>query len=419
MIDNFRSLKNEVFAVINAQRLIDRGVVLTNPTSVEIADSVVPEQIAPGVIIHSGCRLSGAETSIGPGSEIGGEAPVIIEDCQLGRNVELKGGFFSGATFLDKVSMGSGAQVRPGTLLEEESGGAHTVGFKQTIFLPFVTSGSLINFCDALMAGGTSRKNHSEIGSSYIHFNFTPHQDKATASLIGDVPRGVFLDQPPIFLGGQGGIVGPARITYGVIIPAGAICRQDALEENTLFNPRALTGGSVKFISGAYRDIHRILYNNLIYIGNLWALTQWYRHVRARTMSGDPFLEACLKGAIRRIESGIEERIKRLGELAEKMPFSLQCAENGKSAALTAEMKARQQAFANRWPEMKARLRERPDDSAGNATRETFLNVWEKIPTGGGHIEAVRALSPDARETGAKWLQLVADAAPAIMTIIT
>ena len=403
---------------MNAQILIDRGVVIPNPLSVEIADSVVPERIAPGVIIHSGCRLSGAETSIGPGSEIGGEAPVTINDCQLGRNVELKGGFFSGATFLDGVSVGSGAQARPGTLLEEESGGAHTVGFKQTIFLPFVTAGSLINFCDALMAGGTSRSNHSEIGSSYIHFNFTPHQDKATASLIGDVPRGVFLDQPPIFLGGQGGLVGPARIAYGVVTPAGAICRRDVLEENTLFVPRALAGGSCKYAAGAYRDINRILRNNLIYIGNLWALLQWYRLVRARTMSGDPFLEACRAGAIRRIESGIEERVKRLKELAGKMPYSLEYARSGKSAALPPEMEARQMALAGRWPEIEERLLKGAGDSAGDSWREAFLNVWEKIPISGNHIEAVRALPPDVRETGAKWLQAIVDAASAIMSII-
>ena len=404
---------------INARRLIERGVVLINPFSTEIADTVAPERIAPGVIIHSGCRLTGAETSIGPGSEIGGESPVTLDGCQLGRNVELKGGFFSGATFLDEASIGSGAHVRPGTLLEEESGCAHAVGFKQTIFLPFVTSGSLINFCDALMAGGTSRSNHSEIGSSYIHFNFTPHQDKATASLAGDVPRGVFLDQPPIFLGGQGGLVGPARIAYGVVIPAGAICRHDALEENTLFIPRAQVGGSVKYFAGAYRDIRRILHNNLVYIGNLWALLQWYRLVRIRTMSGDPFIEACRQGAIRQIESGIRERIKRLGELAGKMPFSLECAKSGKSGVLTPEAEALQRAFSERWPEIEARLFSGPGDPAGNPACEAFLNVWEKIPTGGGHIEAVRSLPPDVRVTGAKWLQSIVDRAPAIMSIIT
>jgi len=400
------------------QILINRGVVLMNPHLVEIAHTVVPEKIAPGVIIHPGCRISGAETAIGPGSEIGAEAPVTLHDCQLGSKVELKGGFFSEATFLDNASMGSGAHVRPGTLLEEESGAAHSVGFKQTIFLPFVTAGSLINFCDALMAGGTSRKNHSEIGSSYIHFNFTPHQDKAAASLIGDVPRGVFLDRQPIFLGGQGGLVGPSRITYGVVLPAGSICRRDALEENTLFVPRAAAGGSSKYLAGAYRNIHRILYNNLIYIGNLWALLQWYRFVRARTMSGDPYNEACRAGAIVRIESGIDERIKRLKELADKMPFSLQCARSGKSAALPPEMEALQQSFADHWTEMEAGLLKGTDDSIGAAAREEFFNILDKMPTDCGHIETVRAMPPEAREAGMKWLQSIVDAASSIMSIL-
>jgi len=154
---------------------------------------------------------------------IGAEAPVTIENCQLGRGVKLKGGYFSGAVFLDGSNMGSGAHVREGTILEEEASGAHAVGLKQTVLLPFVTLGSLINFCDILMAGGASRKDHSEVGSSYIHFNYTPNQDKATASLVGDVPRGVLLNQKSIFLGGQGGLVGPARIAYGCVIAAGGI----------------------------------------------------------------------------------------------------------------------------------------------------------------------------------------------------
>jgi len=107
--------------------LLKRGVVIPCPYSVEVDDSLNPEKIAPGVVIHTGCRIAGAKTSIGPGSEIGKEAPAVIENCQLGHKVELKGGYFSGATFLDGANMGSGAHVRPGTLLEEEAGGAHTV----------------------------------------------------------------------------------------------------------------------------------------------------------------------------------------------------------------------------------------------------------------------------------------------------
>jgi len=131
--------------------------------------------ISADAIIHPGCRIE--NSSVGPGCEIGAEAPVTLKNCQLARNVKLKGGYFENAVFLDGANMGSGAHVRAGTILEEQAGGAHTVGLKQTVLLPFVTLGSLINFCDILMAGGTSRKDHSEVGSSYIHFNFTPNQE--------------------------------------------------------------------------------------------------------------------------------------------------------------------------------------------------------------------------------------------------
>ena len=182
------------------QRLIDKGVRIPVPDSVVIGDEVDPDRISgDNVVIHAGCRIFGRSTLILQGARLGYEGPVTAVDCQIGPNVQLYGGYFKGAVFLSGASAGSGSHVREGTIFEEEANIAHTVGLKQTILFPFVTLGSLINFCDCLMAGGTDRKNHSEVGSSYIHFNFTPNQDKATASLLGDVPRGVMLNQSPIF----------------------------------------------------------------------------------------------------------------------------------------------------------------------------------------------------------------------------
>jgi hypothetical protein len=400
------------------QSLLNRGVIIASPFSVEVDNSVNPEQIAPGVIIHTGCRITGAKTSIGPGSELGKEGPVAMENCQLGHKVELKGGFFSEAVFLDKANMGSAAQVRPGTIVEEEAGGAHAVGLKQTIFLSFVTAGSLINFCDALMAGGTSRINHSEIGSSYIHFNFTPHQDKATPSLIGDVPRGVFLDRPPIFLGGQGGLVGPVRIAYGTVIPAGLICRQDILEERTLFSAPPVVKEARVFAVGVYRGIHRIITNNLIYIGNLWALKAWYQNARVRTMSADAFSRACHAGAIAQIEDALKERVKRLKELADKMPSSLKRARIETGENLPPSIQAQQQALADRSPEIEARLKTGPPAQIGNAHRDVFLKEWEQTDAASGHIKAVNSLSPSARKAGTAWLQEIVDSASALWTKI-
>jgi UDP-N-acetylglucosamine/UDP-N-acetylgalactosamine diphosphorylase len=201
----------------SVQALRQKGVHIPRPESVEIGDDIDIDRISgQNVTIHAGSKLYGRDTFIAKGAVIGFEAPVTLNNCYLGPGAALKGGYFERAVFLERSSCGIGSHVRQGTILEEEARIAHTVGLKQTVLFPFVTLGSLINFCDCLMAGGTSRENHSEVGSSYTHFNYTPNQDKATPSLIGDVTKGVMLNQSPIFLGGQGGVGGalPNRLRH-------------------------------------------------------------------------------------------------------------------------------------------------------------------------------------------------------------
>ena len=366
-----------------------------------IGPEVNPARIAPDAILYPGCRIRGAKTSIGPGSVLGAEAPVTMENCQLGRGVNLKGGFFSGAVFLDGANMGSGAHVREGTILEEESNGAHTVGLKQTVLLPFVTLGSLINFCDILMAGGTSRKKHSEVGSSYIHFNFTPHQDKATASLVGDVPRGVLLNQNPVFLGGQGGLVGPSRIAYGCVIAAGGVCRKDVLEENQLHVASALAEQTIPYEQGIYKNIGRVVKNNLIYIGNIRALRAWYENVRVLFIR-DEFDRACHDGALANLDLILKERIKRLEELAGKMAHSSGILEKTGGEFLVLVKKQRE--FQEGWKALRKRL-EVPLDAAVTAGLLMELEQADKA----GYVAAVQKLSEGVRSGAAAWLQSIVD----------
>ena len=392
----------------------DRGVVVRCPESVEIDNAISPKQIASGVVIHAGSRIRGEKTSIGPGCIIGAEAPATLENCQLGHGVSLKGGSFSSATFLDNSEVGSGAHIRSGTLLEEQARTAHTVGLKQTIFMPFVTAGSLINFCDCLMAGGTSQKNHSEIGSSYIHFNFTPRQDKATASLIGDVPRGVMLDQPPIFLGGQGGLVGPARIAFGTTIAAGSICRSDVLDENCLFiPPPPPKEGILVFNQAPYRSIRRIVFNNLLYIGNLYALRAWYRLARKKYMTGDTYRKACWTGALNQIEGGIRERLIQLHIFAHKLPRSLELADSQDD--FPAVLRQQQETFFKQWPDLEPKLTQGPVENAGAEKRDIFLEEWEAMDGDLSYLDAVDKLSHGCRAAGTEWLQAMVDSIASLL----
>jgi len=374
-----------------------RGVRFPAPETVSVADDVVPGRIAPGVMIHPGCRLSGAELSIGPGCVIGAEAPATVTDCQLGAQVRLAGGFFDRATFLDGFTAGSGAHVRPGCLFEEESSIAHGVGVKQTVFLPWVTAGSLINFCDALMAGGTGRKDHSEIGSSYIHFNFTPHQDKATPSLVGDVPQGVLLNQPAIFLGGQGGLVGPCVIAYGTVIPAGQIWRGDVTEPGHLVaKPAFRSAIDTPYNPRQYHGLRRVLRNNLRYIGNIVALDAWYRVVRAPFMLTDPSQAACHAGARRRLAEILDERLSRLEELANKVSQSL-------SLDLPDPARAEQRDFVGRWPQMKEALAARLAARDSAAVPAAVQALVDNLPST-GYLRAIQSLPPDDAQTLTAWL---------------
>lgn len=383
--------------------LLDRGVVMEQPSMVVVGGEVNPARIAPGVILHAGCRLYGEHLSIGPGCELGGETPMTVKNCQLEREVKLRGGYAEGAVFLRGSSAGSGAHIRPGTILEEEASVAHTVGLKQTVLLPFVTVGSLVNFCDILMAGGTSRKNHSEVGSSYIHFNFTPHQDKATGSLVGDVPRGVMLNQPPIFLGGQGGLVGPCRVAFGAIIPAGTVYRGDAGQAGHIHYAPSLPQGDVRpYTTGVYKDIQRLVEANLLYIGNLKAYRAWYRQIRKPFLTGNPYGRACYEGALKQIAAMLKERIKRLGEVIDQLPSSIAVLESGRMGDRSEEV-LRQQRWMTQWSSVAERCASDRGDQEEHASFSRLAGALQ-TRTEDPYIQAIQALEEQVRAAGIQWL---------------
>ncbi|MDM8524548.1 protein GlmU [Desulfococcaceae bacterium HSG8] len=365
----------------NIKKLIEKGANIPSPESVYISDEVNADRISgQGVTIYPGCKIFGSSTLILRDVILGYEAPATVEGCQIGPEVSLKGGFFKEAVFLKKSEMGSGAHVREGTILEEEASGAHTVGLKQAILFPFVTLGSLINFCDCFMAGGTDRKNHSEVGSSYIHFNYTPSQDKATPSLIGDVPEGVMLNQPPIFLGGQGGLVGPCRLAYGTVIAAGSICRKDELRPGRLIFEGGRSG-NIPFSAGGYLNIHRILENNVIYIANLNALMQWYQHIRSQFISDD-FPETLLDALKEKLNMGIKERIGRLKKL---------CQNHGNA----------------KWPELEETFKSLENNKGDISLRDAFSEkIQEGIrKSGKDYIGVIAGLEKSDAEIGTRWLR--------------
>ena len=389
--------------------LLAKGVAIPQPFSVEIGKDVSPGCISgDGVVLYPGTKIYGPDTVICSGVKLGYEGPVTIENCQLGPGCELKAGFFRSSVFLEGSSMESGAHVREGCLLEEEAKAGHTVGLKQTILFPYVTLGSLINFCDCLMAGGTDRKNHSEVGSSYIHFNYTPQQDKATASLIGDVPQGVMLRQKPIFLGGQGGLVGPARIGFGTVIAAGVVYRGDCPEGETLIAGVPPDARSKPFHAGLYGYMSRRIHNNLIYLANLLALKQWYAHVRRPFFRGDSLAEALYRGAQNTLEAVVQERLKRLDDLAGKMDGSLAQVAKHLKGQVKKRAIQEQEIFRDRWPDMRAIFSSNLEETLGTDDRRQFLVELDRTADRRAqYLPTIKALPPKTVTCGERWLKQV------------
>lgn len=362
--------------------LIKKGVNIPSPDSVHIADDVNIDRISgDNVTIYTGCKIIGKNCLIMKNSQIGYEAPATLENTLVGENCSLKGGFFKQAVFAGDNSFGSGAHVREGTILEEQAKAAHSVGLKQTILFPFVTVGSLINFCDCFMSGGTSRKNHSEVGSSFVHFNYTPNQDKATPSMMGDVHNGVMLDSKPIFLGGQGGLVGPVRIGYGCTTAAGSIIRKNQLKQDQLLLGGALKEMSIPKQKNSYKNRAHIFNNNIYFIAGLISLKFWYKNIRTLFICDD-FSRSLVKGMQENLEQCMVQRIYQLKLFCEKSNTMDQ--------------------FLSAQSLFHAECASKNISSKG----ERFIKAVEtKIKKSGKkYIKIIQSLEPEVKKAGSNWL---------------
>src|SRR5262245_45901900 len=298
-----------------------QGVTIIDRRQTYLDEFADVSRICRGAILYPGTRLIGARTFVGPGAKVGTEGPAVLENAIIGENAEVGSGYLKEAVMLRNARVGSSAHIRVGTLMEEEASTAHAVGLKHTVLMSFVTMGSLINFCDGLISGGKSRREHTEVGSGFIHFNFTPRGqsgDKATPSLIGDVAHGVFLRQRRIFLGGLSGIVGPQKVGFGSCTVAGQVLRREVPSNRLVGDvPRKVD----KDFYAPLDAPSRILRLNLEYIGQLSALQAWYRQVRLARIpkcSGHEDLRIVTQAAVDLLSVSIDERVQRLRQFLDE-----------------------------------------------------------------------------------------------------
>jgi UDP-N-acetylglucosamine/UDP-N-acetylgalactosamine diphosphorylase len=172
-----------------------------------------------------------------------------------------------------------------------------------------------------------------------------------------------------------------------------------------------LKEGNLSYSPGRYRNEKRVVHNNIIYIANLIALGQWYRHVRSQFIS-EYFPKPLLTGLEEKLNRAISERVNRLEALCDKIQISLEMETKKKGAPERSSPALKQkQELVTRWPRMKDLLNQSRAETGEAGDRDAFLeNVRKGIKkTGLDYISVIQGMPPSDAAIGTQWLQGIVD----------
>ncbi|MFQ5647165.1 MAG: hypothetical protein ACE5GM_09565, partial [bacterium] len=373
--------------------LQDKGVDFVNPQTNTLIN-IDPDKIRPGAVLYPGVTLEGKRTFVGKGARVGVKGPVAVKNSVVGPGVILGQGAAEEAVFLEGSRTGIGFSCRKGTVYEEAATSAEQTDTKMTILFPWVTYGSNINGCELLAAGGTGPElgKFTEFGSGFIHFNFTVRCDKATPSLFGNVPEGVFLRSARIFIGGNTSVIGPVTAEFGSYAAAGIRITEN-LQTGKIYLGKKLPGGFMDYDPAVYPNLSRVYRRNINFIANLTALFHWYQQVRVPLFEGLPELAHTYREAQKNVQANIRERIEQLEVVVKRLPES-----EGRASRFEEKLK-------NGWPWIKDRLNDyREEGETDRRNRENFLNALPGPNLETGYLKFMKNLSDDIVQAGICWL---------------
>lgn len=410
------------------QSLLDKGVILPAPDQVLISKDVKLENLHPGCVIHPFSRISGEKTVIharaevgvngaatvhdsvvGSGSKIAILGPVSLQETTTGPNTILGSGAAESAVLLGKESMandfstGYGFRIRKGSLYEEDASSAQHTDTKMTLLAPWVTLGSNINFCDITVTGGTGPNpgEFSEIGSGTIHFNFTIRGDKATASILGNIPEGVFLKSQRVFIGGNNSLLGPLNCDFGVFTAAGI--RAAGRLKKGLNMGRGLPTGHTDYNPQVFSHTNKIIGKQVEYIGQLCALYHWYIKVRSRLAANEE-MRSLYQAGVRVIEMNIKERIKQIQRFVEALDHSIHLL--SQAPVPVQGIIEEQKNLQKHWPRLEAHLNDYHNHCWGMP--EELAHAIEQVAELDlPYTQKIQAMRENGVSMGTSWLQSI------------
>jgi len=412
--------------------LRERGVQIQDVNSIHVGREVQLEHISPGCTIYPFVRIIGPETQIHSGAQIGVRGSVTLENSWIGENavvgslgsVTLKdtvvgpksvlgSGVAEQAVFLGKETMvndfttGYGFRIRKGSLYEEDSSSAQHTDTKMTVLFPWNTLGSNINFCDALIAGGTGPElgNFSEVGSGSIHFNYSIRGDKATASLFGDVYQGVFLDQERLFIGGNNTLLGPIKADFGVMTAAGA--RINGTLAPGLNFGHSLPKGKIDYEPRIFSGAVGIVTKQVDVLAELTALFHWYQQVRIGCISQTTEQKFVYESGLNIVELNYKERLFQLGRYVEALEGSLSIFSG--SNKISKKETAEQRQLLEKWPKIQQQLA--TPKAFELLIPESLTNaIARKLAEGKlDYTVIIKGMDIEGKQKGKVWLNTIAN----------
>jgi UDP-N-acetylglucosamine/UDP-N-acetylgalactosamine diphosphorylase len=213
------------------------------------------------------------------------------------------------------------------------------------------------------------------------------------------------LKEAPIFLGGQGGMVGPVKIDYGTVIPAGVICRRDTPGPGFIWSFPQTLKARKEFLPGVYGDIRRKVYLNILYMANLLALKQWYIHVRQDFFLEQKFGADLYAGAIRLLDGSLEERFRQMHKFSLQSEALHLVVVGRKKKQLSGSIISLKKEFLLKWPQMETYLRSGQEVKIGLKKKEAFTKIIQsKLPGRNSYLSAIKILTPAETKIGSGWL---------------
>ena len=193
----------EVLRLRTNKRLMEEGVILIDPKSTYIDESV---KIGQDTTIFPGALIQG-ETTIGENCEIIGNTRII--DCKIGNNVRIESSALEESIIENKATIGPFAHIRPKTHLKEEVHIGNFVETKKSTLEKGVKAGHLTYLGDATIGENTN------VGAGTITCNYDGVNKYKT--VIGK----------DVFIGSDTKLVAPITIGNSAFTGAGSTLTKD------------------------------------------------------------------------------------------------------------------------------------------------------------------------------------------------